>query len=319
MSERCFMFIHELPDVKDLFQIIASSRAIDPFLVEKDYWIMHALWGLQQQGFSFELKGGTSLSKRGVPGIINRFSEDIDIRIETNDSNVKTGKNHNNPLQIDSRRIFFNDLAGKINIPGMISRRNHEYDDNKMRNAGIDLTYKNSFKVPKKIKPSVLLEVGFDQTTPNEAIDITSWAYEKAKENGVSVEDNRAKQVKCYYPEYTFVEKLQTISTKVRKQQKSGKFDSNFLRHFYDLHMLFQLDRVKDFIKTQEYAQHKKNRFRSQDNLCLAQNPAFNLDQDTPLFEQYEIEFKKLNNLFFGERPSFSEVYATISEIKRVG
>ena len=49
-------------------------------LVEKDYWIMHCLWGLQAQGFQFELKGGTSLSK-GF-GVIHRFSEDIDIRIE---------------------------------------------------------------------------------------------------------------------------------------------------------------------------------------------------------------------------------------------
>jgi predicted nucleotidyltransferase component of viral defense system len=37
---------------------------------------------LHQQGIDFELKGGTSLSK-GY-GIINRFSEDIDIHIRTN-------------------------------------------------------------------------------------------------------------------------------------------------------------------------------------------------------------------------------------------
>jgi predicted nucleotidyltransferase component of viral defense system len=48
-------------------------------LVEKDYWIMHCLWGLKSQGSTFELKGGTSLSK-GF-GIIKRFSEDIDIRL----------------------------------------------------------------------------------------------------------------------------------------------------------------------------------------------------------------------------------------------
>lgn len=30
-------------------------------IIEKDYSVMHALWGLQQQGFEFELKGGTSL------------------------------------------------------------------------------------------------------------------------------------------------------------------------------------------------------------------------------------------------------------------
>jgi hypothetical protein len=32
-------------------------------LVEKDYWIMHCLLGLQAPGFRFELKDGTSLSK----------------------------------------------------------------------------------------------------------------------------------------------------------------------------------------------------------------------------------------------------------------
>jgi hypothetical protein len=43
-------------------------------LVEKDYWIMHCPYGLSTQGLSFELKGGTSLSK-GF-GIIQHFSED---------------------------------------------------------------------------------------------------------------------------------------------------------------------------------------------------------------------------------------------------
>ena len=49
------MFIHELDDVRQLFLIISEEKSIDPYLVEKDYWIMHALWGLQQQGFEFEL------------------------------------------------------------------------------------------------------------------------------------------------------------------------------------------------------------------------------------------------------------------------
>ena len=109
------MFVHELSDAKDLFQIIANEKKIDPYLVEKDYWIMHALWGLQKQGFSFELKGGTSLSK-GY-GIINRFSEDIDIRIEPDpEYNVKIGKNHDKPAHIETRRQFFDRLENKISI-----------------------------------------------------------------------------------------------------------------------------------------------------------------------------------------------------------
>jgi predicted nucleotidyltransferase component of viral defense system len=41
---------------------------------------MHCLYGLQQLGYTFQLKGGTSLSKGHK--IVNRFSEDIDILIE---------------------------------------------------------------------------------------------------------------------------------------------------------------------------------------------------------------------------------------------
>jgi predicted nucleotidyltransferase component of viral defense system len=67
-------FLHELDDAEVLFRSIADEKRIFPYLVEKDYWIMHALWGLQQNGFEFELKGGTSLSK-GFK-IIDRFSED---------------------------------------------------------------------------------------------------------------------------------------------------------------------------------------------------------------------------------------------------
>jgi len=40
---------------------------------------MHCLYGLKKQGYQFQLKGGTSLSK-GF-SLIDRFSEDIDLHI----------------------------------------------------------------------------------------------------------------------------------------------------------------------------------------------------------------------------------------------
>ena len=73
-------FLHKHKDFAFLLRIDADRMKVQPVLVEKDYWIMHCLYGLQQLEMTFELKGGTSLSK-GYR-IINRFSEDIDIRIE---------------------------------------------------------------------------------------------------------------------------------------------------------------------------------------------------------------------------------------------
>ena len=72
-------FLHEHSEFVALLRIVGERDSIEPILVEKDYWIMHALWGLHDLGLVFELKGGTSLSK-GYK-IIERFSEDIDIKI----------------------------------------------------------------------------------------------------------------------------------------------------------------------------------------------------------------------------------------------
>ena len=73
-------YLHDHPQFADLIRIVAAEKGIDPALVEKDYWIMHCLYGLQQLGLTFQLKGGTSLSKGHK--VIDRFSEDIDILIE---------------------------------------------------------------------------------------------------------------------------------------------------------------------------------------------------------------------------------------------
>src|ERR1700747_2172256 len=93
--------LHNHPQFADLIRIVAAEQGIDPALIEKDYWIMHCLYGLQQLSMIFELKGGTSLSK-GF-GIIDRFSEDIDIRIEPpTGMTVRTGRNQDKPADLES-------------------------------------------------------------------------------------------------------------------------------------------------------------------------------------------------------------------------
>ncbi len=73
-------FLHNHKCFETLLRIVADDRKILPGLIEKDYWIMHSLFGLQQNGFEFQLKSGTSLSK--AYAIIHRFSEDIDLHIK---------------------------------------------------------------------------------------------------------------------------------------------------------------------------------------------------------------------------------------------
>lgn len=173
--------------------------------------------------------------------IINRFSEDIDIRIEPpKERQVRTGRNHNKAKHIRGRKDYYDWLAGRIRINGIEKvERDTAFDDKLFRSAGIRLFYRTSVKAMDGLKAGVLLEAGFDEVTPNAAKDISSWLYDYAA-GKVPIIDNRVKVVPCYDPGYTFVEKLQTVSTKFRQQQASKEFPINFMRHYYDVYSLLR-------------------------------------------------------------------------------
>ena len=306
-------FLHDRRDFDQLLAVVADERGLDPMLVEKDYWIMHCLWGLQAQGFQFQLKGGTSLSK-GF-GVIHRFSEDIDIRIEPPPGmDVKIGRNQDKPAHVESRRAYYNELAARISIPGIDSvERDAQFDDDKMRSAGIRLVYTPRTAALAGVKDGILLELGFDDTAPNRSVTISSWALDAATARGVNVTDNRATAVPCYAPTHTFVEKLQTISTKYRRLGEAQAFPANFLRHYYDVYCLLELQEVQDFMGDPAYQERKVQRFRTGDEQVIARNQAFVL-ADPAQRQQFTQEYRKTAALYYQGQPDFDALLTRIGQ-----
>ena len=115
-------------------------------------------------------------------------------------------------------------LAENINIEGIIEKeRDTEFDDLEYyRSGGIRLKYENKKDQVEGLKAGILLEAGFDTVAPNKKITISSWAYDKGIES-IDVIDNRALDIRCYHPGYTFVEKLQTIAKRFRLDQNDSK------------------------------------------------------------------------------------------------
>lgn len=299
------MLLHELEDFSELIDVTAGNLNIDPGLVEKDYWIMHGLWGMQQLGIDFELKGGTSLSKGHR--LIHRFSEDIDILIHP-DGDLPMKPNQNRAKQVTARRAFYDSLPERLTIKAMTAERDHDFDDERMRSAGIRLRYTELNRLPEGVKAGILLEAGFDQVAPNRPCLISSWAFDQAQTSGIEgLTDNRAVDVPCYEPGYTLVEKLQTISTKFRKQQETGEMPANFMRHYYDVHCLLAVPSVQEFIGSEAYHRHKDRRFRQDDEKDLRRNGAFILaDQSTR--ELYERAYTGTRALYYREQPSFEDI-----------
>lgn len=308
-------YLHAHKDYSDLIRTVADAKGIAPDLVEKDYWIMHCLYGLTQQKYSFELKGGTSLSK-GF-GIIHRFSEDIDIRIEPpSGGRVFIGKNHNKAKHCASRKAFYDQLAEDIAIDGVGEVvRDHAFDDERYRSGGIRLKYTSNNPASTGVKEGILLELGFDSVTPNRKVDISSWALDFAKQHDMPVKDNLATDIVCYEPGYTFVEKLQTIATKYRNQQDRGGMPKNFMRHYYDVYCLLADESVKAFVGSDEYKAHKLNRFPAVDyQIPIAENEAFILsDSDTR--NLYKENYLATAALYYQEQPSFDELLERIHAV----
>lgn len=308
-------YLHNHKNFRDLLRIVGAELNIEPGLVEKDYWIMHVLYGLKQQGFQFELKGGTSLSK-GY-GIIHRFSEDIDIHIKPPaEMEINENPNNNKPRNIQKRKDFYDGLTSKIKMNGIIAvKRDKAFDDQRQyRSGGIRLHYDSKTDAIDGVKEGILLEVGFDTVTPNNPLTISSWAYDKSVQQGVDIIDNRAVNIACYHIGYTFVEKLQTIATKFRQEQEDKEERQNLMRQYYDIYNLLQDDTVKAFIGTEEYQKHKKARFPPKDyEIPIADNEAFLL-KNPKLRERFIERYKKTAKLYYKGQLDFNILLSEIDK-----
>ena len=72
---------NDLADRLYMVNQVSEEKNIDPESVEKDWWVtmvLKTLFSLSVGKYAY-FKGGTSLSKGW--GLINRFSEDIDIAL----------------------------------------------------------------------------------------------------------------------------------------------------------------------------------------------------------------------------------------------
>ena len=225
-------FLHELGDFAELIRVVSAEKSIPPSMVEKDYWVVHGLWSVQQLGWNIHFKGGTSLSK-GY-GIIERFSEDLDLKVTPNTS-WRIPLNHNWASQskrsIQSRECYWRRLCNELIIPG--TSTSVESHDLRWRSVNIRVTYPQAVgHLPAPLSAGVLLELGNARVLPAQRRQLQSWACEKAKlQSGQpNFLDNTPKPVLCVDPTVTLLEKIDAIC----RHYPGTRSAADFVRHFED-------------------------------------------------------------------------------------
>ncbi len=229
-------FVHEDRETfGELIERAADRLDRERFTVEKDYWVTHALHALVQAGFTVWFKGGTSLSK-GF-SLIERFSEDLDIKLEHPDIGEPSSWSKVTAAHTRSREAFFAALLDRISLlePFTASREPVPDDDQTARNLNVRLDWPghiSSQASGSPMKDYVLLEIGSTRVTPHVERDIGSWVHDELERVGHLKDyvDNRPR-VRCLHPLVTLIEKLTILEKRV---PDAAVPPDRFIRHYED-------------------------------------------------------------------------------------
>lgn len=229
-------FVHDQPEFPALITAVERETRIEAALIEKDYWITHCLWALHETGLDIWFKGGTSLSK-GF-GIIERFSEDLDLMIERGRVTTLPGVSSWSSLNrgpIAQRQAFYHALAVAFAIPAVPVERDVSREDRYGRSADYLGRYPGAFtaRLPGAMSPSVRFEVGRARVVPSVGRPISSFVHDHLERLGMLGEftDNRARAVRCVHPLVTLLEKLDALSRRYGREVIEA---DAFVRHYED-------------------------------------------------------------------------------------
>ncbi len=213
------MKLFEHPDFEQ-----AIIRAADHFrprglresIIEKDYYVTEALRIIEQEaGGKVIFKGGTSLSKGW--GLIERFSEDIDIFLDPSAFEPSLGKK-----AIDRELKKLRDAIGTHPALTFVAKESQTIGGFG-RNDRFE--YAQRFAGTGDILNRVFVEAGTASgKEPTDRIRLHSYVGQYLQESGVSLEadDEGPFEMRLLHFRRTFVEKMFAIHGKVDAYKKPG-------------------------------------------------------------------------------------------------
>ena len=308
-------FVHDDPQFGDLLTIVAGTEGLAEALVAKDYWVTHTLWAIRDAGLRVYFKGGTSLSK-GF-GLIQRFSEDLDVKLEAEDLPLVESWTSEGVTAMTQREEFFRALGERILIPGADVEELPDLRDRSWRNAVFAVRYpgRAADVLPEGIRPFVQLEVGSARVTPGAERPITSWVHDHLGRETTGLDskyiDNRPKDIHCVSPDVTLLEKVEAVA---RRFSRASVAPASFVRHYDDI------VRITDDLGSERLGELSRllsemTEERDIRDWPSPDHPAWNPDAEPGRWEEVEQAWVAIGSMFWGDRVPLAEC---ADEIRRL-
>lgn len=300
--------------------------------IEKDIWVTTILQITFNLSFAPDLtfKGGTSISK--VWGLINRFSEDIDLAIAPVRFDVQGDltKKQIKKLRKDSslfvRDEFYPELNKAIeeynlgNLCTIEVEPNGEGNDTYPEPRKIWIIYKSALSSELDyLKPVVMLEIGARSLVePYEVTKVQSMVekeFSTIKTTLVDSNINTAIAGKTFLEKVFLIHELFSIKGHGEKVNRKS-------RHLYDLTMMMEKDFAQEAIKNDqlwETIRHHREIFTSVKDMDYSPDirKRIVLVPREDILAAWEKDYSDMQtSMIYGEKPKFSTIIEKMKELE---
>lgn len=312
------MILHEnMEAFSNAIRAASDHIGVREIFVEKDYWVTLVLkrLSLSENKNKVVFKGGTSLSK--IYGLIERFSEDVDLAIikEKGQSKNKIGKlikSVQSELTQGFTEIITDNTSQKKNF------RRNEYDYNHLLES----------EKSEGINRNIVLEINsLADPVPNEKRQVKSLISRFLEETGQQESISKYKlepfELNVLVPQSTLIEKILSI---IRLSYYDDGIEKirNKVRHFYDIYFLAKSEYCKEYIKSPEFKVDFKRMYDEDKTKFNDPQEWFNNNYDeSPAFKSFGDIWEKVKTayntdfklLVHGDFPEEKDVAVKFREI----
>ncbi|ANI88271.1 hypothetical protein A9P82_02495 [Arachidicoccus ginsenosidimutans] len=219
---------------KDLLEEVAAIKNINAAFVEKDWYAVQVLKKVHEfsyPGFDIIFSGGTALSK--AHNIIQRFSEDVDFRIQTHLLEEQS-KNQQRKILSDFKNAVITHLKTEFNI-----------DDDKIAAKdsnhffSVELDYPTLFSQSIALRPHLLIEFRLSNLfLEAQVFSVSSFV------NELSHKSPEVLNIACTNSIEIATDKFSALLWRIPQREEDIKNnvenpdDRNIVRHLHDLYFL---------------------------------------------------------------------------------
>ncbi len=340
MNESFQRFIMlSVDDRRDVFEAAAESLDTRATYIEKDFWvsaILDILYnGSTQQHPRILFKGGTSLSK--VYGLIQRFSEDVDFTIFSEDLGFEGDRDPNaSGLSKNERKKLSDEIIKKTSeyicsslksdLEQAVVRLSAEcsitIDENDRDRSTLLLYYPSLFENDEYVQPTVKLEGGGRSAVdPHEKYSIQPLISPVLKDWDFSVPNIITIDAQRTFWDKVFILHGLYYGYRDRDENLVPSDRQRLSRHYYDVAKIYSTEIGKQAINNEELRekvrQHKLDFFNAAwKRFDLAVPGSLQIVPYDDLQLALEQDYQAMQGMMLGDAPEFGDILTTLEHLQ---